>query len=685
MQDLTSQLNPPQKQAVLKLNGPVLILAGAGTGKTKVITHRIAKLMQSGVFGKQIVAVTFTNKAAREMKERVSSISGKNHRVFIGTFHRFCIKLLRKYHKEAGLPRQFNITGSSDQLDFIKKSLTEKNWGGIYDHYSLLQFISNAKNSLLSPGDVNELDRMNNDQIEIEPAIKIYELYERHLVLNRSIDFDDCIFKTVKLLESNSEIRDELHKSKTHYMVDEFQDTNLCQLKLIELLVGENKNICVVGDDDQSIYSWRGAIPTVMQNFQEIYPSTEKIKLEQNYRCSSIILDAANTLIQNNTARESKKLWTNSDVKNQIVLSQFPDENLEANWIATKCLSLMAKGCQPKSIAILLRTNGQAKALELALRASRISVLNLAGQAFFERKEIKDYLAYLKLILNPQDHLSLWRIINTPSRGIGLKTLEKIENLSNQISKAPFQALDHVSLDVKSGMRQKLIDFQNKTKNLHRQTKAGNIEHVIGSIAKEFGLIESIRVNETNHIKQTNKISALKGIGDWLQKEVQNFEGDRADIASEILDMVSLDGRSESDKLLAKDAVRIMTVHASKGLEFENVFVPGLEDGLFPHKNSIETENISEERRLFYVAITRAKARLYISSCRERKTGFQKELKKISRFIKEIEEAHQDQIEWEATMSLEPPTKDQRLDNINKLKGFLNKKPDFTLKKNETK
>ena len=294
--------------------------------------------------------------------------------------------------------------------------------------------------------------------------------------------------------------------------------------------------------------------------------------------------------------------------------------------------------------------------MELALRASRISVLNLAGQAFFERKEIKDYLAYLKLILNPQDHLSLWRIINTPSRGIGLKTLEKIENLSNQLKKAPFQILDHVSLDVKSGVRQKLIDFQEKSRNLHRQIKAGNIEHVIGSISGEFGLIENIRVNESNHIKQTNKISALKGIGDWLQKEVASFEGDRADIAGEILDMVSLDSRSESDKLLAKDAVRIMTVHASKGLEFENVFVPGLEDGLFPHKNSIDTENLSEERRLFYVAITRAKARLYLSSCRERKTGFQKELKKMSRFIKEIEDSHQDQIEWEATMSMEPPT-----------------------------
>ncbi|MEZ4744150.1 MAG: UvrD-helicase domain-containing protein [Bdellovibrionota bacterium] len=436
-------LNSEQRSAVVNFSGPTLILAGAGTGKTRVITTRIAYMLRNGVSSKNVAAMTFTNKAAKEMRERVGELIGKSQakNLSIGTFHSFCINILRQYGSHLGLSKRFTLVGTSDQIDLVRKSLEEKAWSNHFKADSLLYEINQCKNWLISPDDLKKgiLPRHSVS----DPAIlaEVYELYERQLQLNRAIDFDDCIFKVVKLLREFPEIKAKLSEKYRYLLIDEFQDTNSSQFAIIEEMATEHLNVCVVGDDDQSIYSWRGAMYETMEKFKTTFPTTKIIKLEQNYRCTNIILNAANSVIKNNSQRMKKTLWSASSDETPIVIAPSSDAVEEARWVASKCIELLGIGFKPADIAILYRSNSQAKLMEMALRECTVSYKTFGGQSFFERREVKIFLGYLRLVANPDDHLALWRVINSPVRGLGLKSQEKIEANALNFHTSPYAIL----------------------------------------------------------------------------------------------------------------------------------------------------------------------------------------------------------------------------------------------------
>jgi DNA helicase II / ATP-dependent DNA helicase PcrA len=635
-----STLNPPQRDAVINYNGPMLILAGAGTGKTRVITFRIAHMIANGVAADSIVALSFTNKAAREMAERVKALIGsaKSKEVRLSTFHSFCLNLLRQHQKASGLAVGFGLAGTSDQIDLVRRGLEEKNWAGLYQADRMLFKISAAKGHLLSPQDIRD---GKGPKIE-DPLIlaDVYDLYERQLRLNRVIDFDDCIYKLVKMVEKNPEVRLKLRNKFKYFLVDEFQDTNFCQLSVLKELVGEDHNVCAVGDDDQSIYSWRGAMYEVLEQYEELFPGTTLVKLEQNYRCSTIILDAANEVIKNNSIRKDKTLWCEAKDTGPIQLTPQPDEAEEANFLAEKCIALLGSGKEPREIGVLYRANNQSKAIELALRESRIVYKTFGGQSFFERKEVKDFLCYIRLALNPQDHLALWRIINYPSRGIGLKSLETIEEIAKKSGRPPFSVIKREGLGLPKKTTESLIDFSAKI------TALGNLplstsEDVLAlgnAILEDCGLLNDIKTKEKNIAKRAAKIENLKSIPLWLSRAAEDLIQDEGYLNPQsFLDNLCLerDKKEKDDK--QGNYVSLMTIHGSKGLEFPCVFVVGLEEDLLPHKNSITSpQGLAEERRLFYVAITRAKEKLFLSYARERSAGFQKNSRIKSRFLKEI-------------------------------------------------
>ncbi|MBF0441087.1 MAG: UvrD-helicase domain-containing protein [Oligoflexales bacterium] len=645
MIDLTA-LNPPQRYAVTTINGSIMILAGAGTGKTRVISYRIANLIESGISPSNIVALTFTRKAAREMKERVKLIAGASANVLnIGTFHSFCLSILRKYYEYCGLHKNFTIATTSDQIDLVRKALEETKWNGYLKPEEVLSRISNAKNNLVSSVDFKNGHNNSNGIMDSDNASlsEIYELYERQLKLNRVVDYDDCIFKTVIVLKEHKSIREELEKKLTHFLVDEFQDTNFSQLTILELLAKKHQNICIVGDDDQSIYSWRGALFENLFRFEKVFPHTLTIKLEQNYRCTNTILQAANHLIKNNSNRKEKSLWSNHNSSAKIVMSAHSNENTEAEWIARKCLSLLGSGKRLTDIAILYRANTQAKPIELALRECGLSYRIFGGLSFFERKEIKDFFAYLKLCINPNDRLAFWRIINLPHRGIGLKTLEKIEVISNSQNISPFQVIERKLLDMKGKTVSQLDDFVEaiKTMSLTKIKNGADIKTQCELIIKKFGLIDDLKRTVKDQSSREKKVESLKKIPSWMEQVCNDFlkEKDNLDIV-DFIDHICLSEEEKKEEENGPDNgnfISLMTIHGAKGLEFSSVFIAGLEEELLPHRNSSMTEfSISEERRIFYVGITRAKDHLFLSRAKERYSGNHKQERKPSRFLLEI-------------------------------------------------
>ncbi len=655
-------LNPPQRLAATEFRGPMMILAGAGTGKTRVITFRIAYMLSQGVSASEVVAVTFTNKAAREMKERVRALVGEGgKKLTIGTFHSFCLKLLRSHPEKLGLDSHFSLIGTSEQLQMITRALEEKGWHGLYKAESLLARISNAKNALLGPKDLLSSGFDHPIFYDDDPATLavIYDLYERQLKLNRVIDFDDCIYKTVELLRNNPETLTAVQNRFRYFLVDEFQDTNFAQLSVLELLAIHTKNICVVGDDDQSIYSWRGALTSTLERFEEIFKGTRLVKLEQNYRCSNIILSAANSVIKNNRGRKEKTLWSTSKSQTAICLSSHPDDQAEARWIAKRCFALLGQGFQPRDIGILYRANTQARAVELALREFSVRYKVFGGNSFFERKEVKDFLSYLRLTFHPHDRMSFWRIINTPARGLGLKSLEKIEEYARQHNISPFEVVRTVDLPFPEPTvraARAFIDAIDVIRNMPSETpedlkKRGEV------ILKSFQFENEIRQKTSHEGSRLRKLESLRKLPDWLFQLSENFieEHGALDLKS-FIDQITLsdDGRQVEDK---KDGnhVSLMTIHAAKGLEFPCVFLCGVEEDLLPHKNSVSSDlSLQEERRLFYVAITRAKEKLHLSLARERYSTFQRQQRKPSRFLEElpddgIEREEQGQIETEVS------------------------------------
>lgn len=643
--DLSNELNGPQLTAATTHNGPLMILAGAGTGKTRVITFRIAHMLSVGIPPASIVALTFTNKAAREMKERVKHLVGAKARgLFIGTFHSFCISLLRKYGEYVGVARQFKLIGTAEQIDLIRRSIDELNWRLLYKPELVLTRISHAKNSLMTATDL--LNGKTNPYFHDEDPSslgKIYEQYERHLKLNRVIDFDDCILKTVQLLSQHPAVLEEIQQTLTHYMVDEFQDTNFAQLAVVEHLAKNSQNVCVVGDDDQSIYSWRGALAETLERFEEVFANTKIVKLEQNYRCSNIILNAANTVIKNNKGRKSKTLWSKSEIEHPVLITSHPDDLEEARWIAQKIFGLLGQGYKAKDVGILYRANAQARSLEVALREFNVRYRIFGGSSFFERKEVKDFLAYFSLIINAEDRLSFWRIINTPARGVGIKSQEKIEELSLQHKLSPLEIIRRQLFQANTTTQAELNDFAEKIAALSitPQMEVSALEQLGKDIIKSFRLEDDIKLKTTHEGARQRKIESLRRLPVWLKDIGEKYFSDqgRVDLPS-LIDHLTL-GEDSQDDSEFKDGnyVSLMTIHASKGLEFPLVFVAGMEDDQLPHKNSVESaQGLSEERRLFYVAITRAKEQLFLTYAKERFSGFQKADKRPSRFLKELPE-----------------------------------------------
>lgn len=640
MLDLDS-LNSQQRQAVTALHGPLMILAGAGTGKTRVITARIAYMLQRGIPASQIVALSFTNKAAREMTERAKAMAGAAVAdAWLGTFHSFCLKILRDFHREAGLPRRFGLAASADQVDLVRRALDEKRWSDHYDAAQLHQQISTAKNKLLLPQDIAHKG------LELgytDPSIlaEIYELYERQLALHRVLDFDDCIFKSVLLLRQNAEVRAAARARHRYLMVDEYQDTNEAQLAILELLASDGHDVCVVGDDDQSIYSWRGAMYEVLGRFEELFPACTLIKLEQNYRCTNIILGAANTVIRNNIIRKDKTLWSASQDQTPLELVPCDNEEGEVKFVTEKAMSLVGGGLRPRDIAILYRANALAKGFELSLREASLPYRVYGGQSFYERKEVKDFLAYFKLVLDPESNLSLWRAINTPNRGIGMKTLEKIEAQAMARSLPPLQVLGHEETTGLGAAMSPCRQFYDMIKQLAAlpRSSSADYEALAKAIIKQSGLESEIRQRTDDASARERKLRNLHSMPGWIARLAEDLLRDHGHIDAEaILDVFSLDQDRKADQDGSSDHISLMTVHAAKGLEFKAVFVVGLEEELFPHKNSIhDARSVDEERRLFYVALTRAKTRLFLSYALARTTGYRNVASRNpSRFLAEI-------------------------------------------------
>ncbi len=639
----TFSLNPEQAQAVETLQGPLLILAGAGTGKTKVLCSRVVNLIDHGVDPQSILAVTFTNKAAREMRARIKGMRPNlSSYPLIGTFHAFCLRVLKKYHKNIGLGADFKIISSSDQVDFVRRTLDEKGLLGEVRAEFVHSKISLAKNKLLTTEDVYNMVVDGADTLSgfsSRTIAELYDMYERQLKINNVIDFDDCIFKTVELLKNNPDVQKKVSDTYQYILVDEFQDTNYAQLTLVKYLA-THTNICVVGDDDQSIYGFRGAMASTFLKFQQIFPNTKIIKLEQNYRCSNKILELANTVIANNKERLGKKLWSSSQEQTPIKVLAFNDIEEEASFIAKSCISFIEKGMKYQDIAVLYRTNSQSKDLELAMREYNLRYKVFGGQSFFERKEVKDFLCYLYLIVNPDDKMAFWRVVNIPSRGIGLKTLEKISECSRRLKKSPFAVCRDHDISFSSSVTEELDQFIKSINHYHDSCDfkdIDSIESMCKALIQTFRLDLEIKLKTKDDKSVQKKLINLHRLPEWIRSLCVSFMEENQSLnLKEVLDYLTLSDVEEKEED-SRNYISLMTVHSAKGLEFPVVFLSGMEQDVFPHKNSYtEKDGIGEERRLFYVAITRAKKHLFITRSKTKKHGKEKFYVKGSMFLKEM-------------------------------------------------
>jgi DNA helicase-2/ATP-dependent DNA helicase PcrA len=627
--DLAS-LNPEQRDAVTHGDGPLMILAGAGTGKTRVISFRVAYLLGRGVAPASIVALSFTNKAAREMVERTRALAGERTKdVRMGTFHSFCLALLRRFAAQAGLAPGFGLADVGDQQELVRKALEEKGWAGLYHSGQLHAQISAAKNALLNADEIRRGDPLPRALGAADRGVlaEVYALYERQLALHRVIDFDDCIEKTVRLLRANPDVQAKLKDEIRYILVDEFQDTNVAQLTVLELIANASHNVTVVGDDDQSIYSWRGAMYEILERFEAAFPGTRLVKLEQNYRCSNVILKAANTVIRNNPRRKDKTLWSESQETAPITLTVLGDEPSEARYVGDKILALLGAGMKPKDVGVLYRANAQARALEFALREARVPYKTFGGQSFFERKEVKDLVSYVRLVIDPDDRLAFWRVVNTPNRGIGLKTLEKLEAAARAQKQSPFAVAKAGALAGQGRAESAVAAFLaqiDKWRAMPLETPA-HVEALATTLLKESGLEAEVRTKTENVNARDAKLANMRTLPGWLGTLAGDLAEERERFSpNDLLDALTLDNDRRETEKTGGNHVSLMTVHAAKGLEFPAVFVVGLEEELLPHKNSLnDPQGIAEERRLFYVALTRAKAKLFLSYCLERGTGYQ--------------------------------------------------------------
>jgi len=647
---LLSGLNPEQQSAVKATDGPLLLMAGAGSGKTRVLTHRIAYLIvEKRVNPYNILAITFTNKAAREMKNRIGKMmGGVAEEIWISTFHSMCVRILRRDIDRIGFNRNFTILDTTDQQSVIKAILKDKNIDPKkFDPRAILGSISSAKNELIDPEDYAKTSGGYFDQVVSD----VYEEYQKRLRKNQALDFDDLIMMTIQLFSRVPDVLEYYQRKFQYIHVDEYQDTNKAQYLLVKLMAMRFKNLCVVGDSDQSIYRWRGADIANILSFEKDYPNATVILLEQNYRSTKRILLAANNVIANNLNRKAKNLWTENPEGNKLVYYRADSEQGEAQFVAGKIKELSRDGKYKLSeIAILYRTNAQSRVMEEVLLKSNIEYSIVGGTKFYDRKEIKDTLAYLRLISNPDDDISLSRIINVPKRGIGSSSVDKIANFAAMHDLSLYQALDSIEL---MGLSPKITksarEFRDFIRNYTQMQEFLSVTELVEEILEKSGYREMLKAE-----KSLEAQSRLENL-DELLSVTKNFEEVSEDksLVAFLTDLALVADIDSMDKEEEKtDSIVLMTLHSAKGLEFPVVFLIGLEEGVFPHSRSLmEEAEMEEERRLAYVGITRAEQTLFLTNAQMRTLFGRTNMNPASRFIKEIPEDLVEGVELKATKS----------------------------------
>ena len=633
MNNMLDKLNERQKEAVLATEGPVLVLAGAGSGKTTVLVNRIAYMIsEKHIRPWNILAITFTNKAAREMKDRIERLLGDTAKdMWIGTFHSVCVRILRSCIDLLGYSHDFVIYDTADTKTVMKECLRELDIDEkSFPVRNVLSIISNAKNDLM---DAATFENVYKSDYRMSIIAKIYYRYQTKLRKNNAVDFDDIILNTVKILSENPDVLSKYQDKFRYILVDEYQDTNNSQYLLINLLAQANRNLCVVGDDDQSIYKFRGANIGNILNFEDDYSDVQKITLDQNYRSTQNILDAANSVISNNKGRMGKSLWTSNGDGNKVFVYTGTNEYDEPRYIARQIKKHFDEQGSFSDCAILYRTNAQSRVIEEMLMRESVPYKVLSGLRFYDRKEIKDIIAYLRVVYNPNDDVSLARIINEPKRKIGNATLEKARNIAREKETSLYDVISHADdyPEFKTAIK-KLLGFSEIIQSLIKLKDTVTIEDLTGRILNDTGYMPALVMEDTTESK-----TRIENLGEFISV-ITEFEKNEetGNTLGEFLENISLvsdiDGYDENE-----DSAVLMTIHSAKGLEFPIVFLSGLEEGLFPGMRSMESDDdIEEERRLCYVAITRAKEQLYITKTISRTIHGKTMPTTASRFFKEI-------------------------------------------------
>ncbi|MDD9336067.1 MAG: UvrD-helicase domain-containing protein [Wolbachia sp.] len=623
MNDYLSSLNPEQQSAVTNVNGPVLILAGAGTGKTRTITSRIAHIIKNNyAFSEEILAVTFTNKAANEMAYRVLELTGANI-PWLGTFHAIAAKILRQHAEIVGLNSNFTIVGVDDQLQVIKNIINEISHNNLSDKYStIMNIIQKWKEKCWMPSEVEEVQSFSSVYVT---ALKVYHQYQERLKFLNSVDFGDLLLYNMQLFNQNTEILSYYQNKFKYIMVDEYQDTNAIQYLWLKYLAKEHSNICCVGDDDQSIYSWRGAEVENILKFSDDFKGAKTVKLECNYRSTSHILATASHVINHNRTRLEKKLWTENTEGEKVSIIKLWDGKAEARFISEQILKL--NQYRFSDIAVLVRATFQTRVLEEYFIKYSIPYKIISGVKFYERQEVRDVIAYLRLIINNNDDLAFERIVNRPKRSVGATTLKKIYTTAQDNTISFFEAVKILinSDQITEKIKFSLNDFLNKIESWRKIVSEKTLSELVENIAKQSGYIEML---ESEWVTGVARIENVKE----LISSLKNFDN-----ATTFLEHISL--VMEVDNINNDDTVYVMTLHAAKGLEFPCVFLPGWEEGLFPHQRSFDDRSdkaLEEERRLAYVGMTRAKEKLIISCADRREINNQWQPMRTSRFIKEL-------------------------------------------------
>jgi DNA helicase-2/ATP-dependent DNA helicase PcrA len=634
-EQLLEGLNPPQLEAVTHGTGPLLVLAGAGSGKTRVLTHRIAHLVATDAAKpSEILAITFTNKAAQEMRDRVEALVGRMVRVmWVMTFHSACARILRTEAERLGYTKRFSIYDDADSVRLVRRCLDELSIDPKrFAPRAIKSQVSRAKNQLEDAAAYRERVSSFFEQTVAD----VYELYEKRIHEMNAVDFDDLLFRTVNLLELFPDVSERYRQAFRWILVDEYQDTNHAQYRLLQLLAGEERNVCVVGDDDQSIYSFRGADINNILDFERDFPGARVVKLEQNYRSTQTILSAANAVVSNNEGRKPKELWSDCGTGDPVRVAELEDEHAEARYVASEIERLADEGTSRGEVAVFYRTNAQSRVLEDTLVRANVAYQVIGGTKFYERAEVKDALAYLTLLTNPADSVSFARVVNSPKRGIGQTTVGRVLAHANTMGEPVMEiaAVPEMVPGLGPAAVKALDRFASIVERLRELTEHSSVGDLLESLLQETGYVEALEAERT--IEAQGRVENLQELVGVAREFDENWEGERGlPGLAEFLQQLSL--FSEQDSLRdGESTVTLMTLHNAKGLEYPVVFMIGCEEGVFPHSRSIDEGNLEEERRLCYVGITRAERHLYLTYARTRSLFGSRSYNMPSRFLDEL-------------------------------------------------